>query len=137
MARMSGGTQPDGQDHDVARIMGGLYGDGIIGLSGAFSPEWADRLREDIEHLFAEARATPGGALSRGPERYYVEVDPERLRGFVDVATHPWFVAVCEEILDPNYRSSRSASTFPFPARPTSRGIATFARPRRRLPAAA
>ena len=37
------------QDHDVAAIMGGLYGNGIIGLKQAFSPQWADRLYG--EHL--------------------------------------------------------------------------------------
>jgi ectoine hydroxylase-related dioxygenase (phytanoyl-CoA dioxygenase family) len=54
--------------------------------------------------LFEEARAVPGGALPRGPQRWYVEVPPERIRGFVDLATHPWFVAVCEAVLGPDYR---------------------------------
>jgi hypothetical protein len=26
--------------YEPADLMGGLYGDGIIGLKGAFSPEW-------------------------------------------------------------------------------------------------
>lgn len=90
-------------DFDVATIMAGLYGDGIIALKGAFEPAWSDRMREDIEALFAEARSRPHGALPRGPERYYVEVHPERLRGFVDIATHPWFVAVCRAVLGPQY----------------------------------
>ena len=66
------------QEYDPATIMGGLYGDGIIGLKGAFTPDWADRMREDIEMLFDEAKAVPGGALPRGPQRWYVEVHPER-----------------------------------------------------------
>ena len=82
------------QEHDAAAIMGGLYGDGIIGLKGAFSPDWADAMHENILALFEEARAVPGGALPRGPQRWYVEVHPKRVRGFVDIATHPWFVAV-------------------------------------------
>ena len=89
---------------DTAAIMRGLYGDGIIGLPGAFDRNWAARMREDIDALFAEAKATPGGALPRGPERFYVEVHPERVRGFVDIATHPWFVAVCRAVLGPDYR---------------------------------
>jgi ectoine hydroxylase-related dioxygenase (phytanoyl-CoA dioxygenase family) len=28
---------------------------------------------------------------------------PERLRGFVELATHPWVVAVCEAVLGPDY----------------------------------
>ena len=89
---------------DPAAIMGGLYGDGIIALKGAFSREWAQRMREDIDRLFADARVRPHGALPRGPERYYVAVHPERLRGFVDIATHPWFVAVCETVLGARYQ---------------------------------
>lgn len=102
-------------DYDVAAIMGGLYGNGIIGLQGAFTPAWADRMREDIEALFAEAMAIPGGVLPRGPERFYVEVQPERIRGFVDIATHPWFVAVCEAVLGPDYRIVEIGFDIPFP----------------------
>jgi hypothetical protein len=103
------------RDYDVAAIMGGLYGDGIIALAGAFRPDWADRMREDIETLFEEAQRVPGGALPRGPERYYVEVQPERIRGFVDIATHPWFVTVCEAVLGPDYRIVEIGFDIPFP----------------------
>ena len=101
--------------YDVAAIMGGLYGDGIIGLKGAFTPEWADRLYEEIMALFEEARAIPGGALPRGPERWYVEVQPERISGFVDIATHPWFVAVCEAVLGREYKIVEIGFDIPFP----------------------
>jgi hypothetical protein len=103
------------QDYDTADIMRGLYGDGIIGLKGAFSRDWAERLREDIEGLFEEARRVPGGALPRGPERFYVEVHPERIRGFVDITTHPWFVAVCEAVLGPDYKIVEIGFDIPFP----------------------
>jgi ectoine hydroxylase-related dioxygenase (phytanoyl-CoA dioxygenase family) len=103
------------RNYDTAEIMGGLYGDGIIGLKGAFSRPWAERMREDIEQLFAEARKVPGGALPRGPERYYVEVHPERIRGFVDIATHPWFIAVCEAVLGPDYKIVEVGFDIPFP----------------------
>ena len=52
---------------EPAAIMGGLYGDGIIACKGAFSRAWVAQLREDIDKLFEEARARPGGALERGP----------------------------------------------------------------------
>jgi len=103
------------QSYDTAQIMGGLYGDGIIGLKGAFSRQWVEQMREDIERLFAEARQVPGGALPRGPERYYVEVHPERIRGFVDIATHPWFIAVCEAVLGPDYKIVEVGFDIPFP----------------------
>jgi hypothetical protein len=90
--------------YDVAAIMGGLYGDGIIALKGAFARDWVEQVGEDIEALFQEALQRPGGALGRGPNRYYVEIQPERLRGFVDLVTHPWVVAVSEAVLGPEYR---------------------------------
>jgi hypothetical protein len=102
-------------EFDPAPIMGGLYGDGIIGLKSAFAPEFADSLREDIMALFEEARRVPGGALPRGPERWYVEIQPERVRGFPDVATHPWFVAVCEAVLGPDYKIVEIGFDIPFP----------------------
>ena len=100
--------------YDVAAIMGGLYGDGIIGLKGAFTPEWADAMHQDILALFEEAKAIPGGALPRGPQRWYVEVQPERVCGFVDIATHRWFVAVCEAVLGPDYRIVEIGFDIPF-----------------------
>jgi hypothetical protein len=101
--------------YEPADIMGGLYGDGIIGLKGAFSREWVQRLRADIEALYAEARQIAGGALPRGPQRWYVEVQPERISGFADITTHPWFVAVCEAVLGPDYRIVEVGFDIPFP----------------------
>lgn len=92
------------QQFDVATIMGGLYGEGIIGLKGAFDREWVERMREDIDVLFEDALKRPGGAVGRGPKRYYVEIHPERIRGFVDLVTHPWVVAVCKAVLGPDYK---------------------------------
>ena len=89
---------------DVAAIMGALYGDGIIGHKGAFSREWAQQMREDIDTLFAENRERPGGTVGRGPQRWYSEIHPERMRGFVDLVTHPWVTAVCEAVLGPDYQ---------------------------------
>jgi Phytanoyl-CoA dioxygenase (PhyH) len=90
--------------YDVAQIMGGLYGDGIIALKGAFSREWVQQLDEDIWRLYEAALQRPGGAVGRGPKRHYVEIHPEDIRGFVDLATHPWVKAVCEAVLGPNYK---------------------------------
>jgi hypothetical protein len=90
--------------YDVAQIMGGLYGDGIIALKGAFSPEWVQQLDEDLRVLYQEALQRPGGAVGRGPKRHYVEIHPEDIRGFVELATHPWVTAVCLAVLGPEYK---------------------------------
>ena len=92
------------QQFDVAAIMGGLYGDGIIGLKGAFERPWVQELAEDLESLFQDALKRPGGAVGRGRNRYYVEIHPEDIRGFVDLATHPWVVTVCKAILGFDYK---------------------------------
>jgi hypothetical protein len=116
------------QQFDVARIMGGLYGDGIIGLKGAFDRAWVQRMHEDIDTLFEEARQRPGGALNRGPNRFYVEVHPERIRGFADLVTHPWVVAVCRAVLGPDYRIVEAGFDVPGPGaanQPWHRDFAT------------
>ena len=100
---------------DTAAIMGGIYGDGIIGLTGAFSRAWAADLGEDIEVLFQEALKRPGGAVGRGPKRYYVEIHPEELRGFLDLATHPWVTAVSEAVLGPAYKIVEIGFDVPLP----------------------
>src|SRR3954452_7700288 len=112
---MATAARAEEQSYDPGAIMGGLYGDGIIALKGAFPKPWVERMRADVMTLFEEAQQVPGGALPRGPERWYVEVQPERLSGFVDIATHPWFVAVCEAVLGPDYRIVEVGFDIPFP----------------------
>ena len=92
----------------------GLYTDGIIACRGAFSPEWADRMHEDVMAAFEEARGREGGAVGRGPKRYYVEIHPEQLRGFVDLVSHPWVAAVSEAVLGPDYEIVEIGFDIPF-----------------------
>ena len=103
------------QQYDVATIMGGLYGDGIIGYKGAFPRQWAADLGVDLERLFQEALKRPGGAVGRGTKRYYVEIHPEDMRGFVDLVTHPWVVAVCVAVLGPKYKVVEIGFDVPLP----------------------
>jgi hypothetical protein len=92
------------EQFDIAQIMGGLYGDGFIAKKGAFSREWTTQLHEDILVAYEDALKRPGGAVGRGPKRHYVEIHPEDIRGFVELCTHPWVVAVCEAVLGPDYK---------------------------------
>jgi hypothetical protein len=56
--------------YDMAEIMGALYGPGFLGLKGAFSREWTERLREDLDRLYHEdslsALEAPEGSGSAG-----------------------------------------------------------------------
>jgi len=101
--------------YDTAEIMGGLYGDGVIALKGAFSSQFADLLHDDMLSLFREAQQIEGGALPRGPQRWYVETQPERIRGFAQIVSHPWFVAVCQSVLTQDYRIVEVGFDIPFP----------------------
>lgn len=115
---------------EPADILRGLYGDGIIARAGAFTPHFADWLGEDMLALFAEAQAVPGSALARGPQRWYVEVQPERVRGFVAIVTHPWFVAVCRATLGSDYRIVEVGFDIPFPGAEDQPWHRDFAVPR-------
>jgi hypothetical protein len=81
-----------------------IYRDGMVGLPGLFSSDWADRLLEDFEAAFADARSHPQGTVGRGPNRYYFAVHPERVRGFAELVTHPRICALCEQVLGPDYQ---------------------------------
>jgi hypothetical protein len=101
---MTENSQIPTYQYDTAVIMGALYGPGILGMKGAFSREWVEMLREDIDALYLDALKRPGGAVGRGPKRHYVEIHPEEIRGFLDLAAHPWIRAVCEAVLGPEYK---------------------------------
>jgi hypothetical protein len=92
-----------------------IYEDGITALPGAFTTAWADDMRADIEAAFVDAKARRGGAVGRGPNRYYVEIHPEQLRGFVDLVTHPWVTAVCTAVLGNDYKIVELGFDIPFP----------------------
>lgn len=92
-----------------------LSTDGIVGRRGAFSAEWTDRLGEDIMTIFAESLDLPGAAVGRGPNRYYVEIHPERLRGFLDLVTHPWVTGMCDAVLGEGYQIVEVGFDVPLP----------------------
>lgn len=100
---------------DATAAREAIYADGVVGQKGAFTREWAEELSEDLNVLFQEALRTPNGALGRGPRRYYVEIHPERLRGFEAIATNPWLTAVCEEVLGSDYEIIEVGFDVPLP----------------------
>jgi hypothetical protein len=99
---------------DFVQLAAALERDGIVGQKGAFSREWVATMREDIEAAFEEAISREGGAVGRGPQRYYVEIHPEQMRGFVDLVTHPWVTGVCRQVLGPDYEIVELGFDVPF-----------------------
>jgi len=101
-------------DFDTASHVATLDRDGITALKGAFPPEWADRMREDMMTAFWAAIQRPGGAVGRGPRRWYVEIHPQDFGGFVDLVTHPWVVAMSEAVLGADYQIVEIGFDVPF-----------------------
>lgn len=100
----------DVRDHVTA-----LSTDGITACKGAFSRQWAAAMHDDIMASFEAAISREGGAVGRGPKRYYVEMHPEELRGFVDLVSHPWVTAISEAVLGPDYDIVEVGFDIPFP----------------------
>lgn len=103
------------QDYDVAAIMGALYGEGSVGLQGGLQRDLVESLHRQCLSLYEEASFIEAGAVRRGPNRWYVEVQPERVEAFVDIVAHPWFVAVSEAALGSDYKIVELGFDIPFP----------------------
>jgi hypothetical protein len=101
--------------YDQAAILGALYGEGIIALQGAYPRALIDTVRTQVLAYFEEARSLPSGAAPRGPNRWYVELQPETIDGFTEIASHPWFVAVCEAVLGTEYKIVEFGFDVPLP----------------------
>ncbi len=99
---------------DVADDVAMLNREGIVGRKGAFSRDFAEAMREDMMAAFWQAIQRPGGAVGRGPRRWYVEIHPEEFGGFVELTTHPWVDAMCRSILGPDYRIVEIGFDTPF-----------------------
>lgn len=107
-------TAPPVDFATVGQAVRDLYTRGVSARRGAFTAEWADRMHEDIKAAYEEARQREGGAVGRGPNRYYVEIHPEQLRGFPELAGHPWVRAVCEAVLGRHYSIVELGFDIPF-----------------------
>jgi Phytanoyl-CoA dioxygenase (PhyH) len=99
---------------DIANDVETLYRDGIVALKGAFSRDWVEQLREDMMTAFWAAIQRPGGAIGRGPRRWYVEVHPQDISGFLDLVTHPWVHGLSETIVGSDYQIVEIGFDVPF-----------------------
>lgn len=104
----------DELDDESAAIARLLYSDGITAMKGAFSREWAQQMREDIDVAFEDARSREGGAVGRGPNRFYVEIHPEQLSGFVELVDHPFVRQAAAAVLGDDYEIVEIGFDVPF-----------------------
>jgi hypothetical protein len=115
---------------DVSDDVDVLLRDGIVGRKGAFDRAWIERMRADVMAAYEEAIARPHGAVGRGPQRWYVEIHPEALSGFVDLVTHPWVTAISEAVLGPDYQFVEVGFDVPFQGAKNQPWHRDFASPR-------
>ncbi|MEU7840877.1 phytanoyl-CoA dioxygenase family protein [Micromonospora sp. NPDC049114] len=108
-------THPAADDDVPVEALGDLYRDGITACRGAFDPAWVEQVGRDVAAAFEEARSRPDGAVGRGPQRWYVEIHPEQLTGFVALVTHPWVMSVCRAVLGDDYEIVELGFDIPFP----------------------
>ena len=101
-------------DFDAGVDIGTLFADGVVGKKAAFSRAFAEAMKEDMMTAFWKAIQRPGGAVGRGPRRWYVEIHPEEFGGFVELATHPWVRSMCELALGPDYQIVELGFDTPF-----------------------
>jgi hypothetical protein len=104
----------ESQGVDVSADRETLTHDGIVGLKGAFSRDWAERMRGDMLTGFWEAIQRPGGAVGRDPRRWYVEIHPQAFGGFADLCGHAWVTAMCRAVLEPDYKIVEIGFDTPF-----------------------
>ena len=101
-------------EFDLSQDAATLQRDGVVGLKGGLSRAWVDRLHDDMMTAFWDSIQRPGGAVGRGPRRWYVELHPEALSGFVDFATHPWITAMAEAVLGQDWQIVEVGFDTPF-----------------------
>ena len=99
---------------DLASDLEALGREGIVAHKGAFEREWVEGMREDMMTAFWSAIQRPGGTIGRGPRRWYVEMHPETLRGFVDLVSHPWITAMSAAVLGDDYKIVEVGFDVPF-----------------------
>lgn len=107
-------SDPTPTSTEVEADVQALNSDGIVAHKEAFSRDWAERMRQDMLAAFWEAIQRPGGAVNRGPRRWYVELHPQAITGFADLITHPWIVAMSEAVLGPDYEIVELGFDTPF-----------------------
>jgi hypothetical protein len=99
---------------DIGSDLESLRRDGIVGRAGAFDRDWVEAAREDMMTAFWSAIQRPRGAINRGRRRWYVEMHPEQLHGFVDLVSHPWVRAMSAAVLGEEYRIVEVGFDVPF-----------------------
>jgi hypothetical protein len=105
---------------DFKQLSKDIYENGVASLPDILPVRWADELDEDVDRQFIEALKIDNGegVAFRGWSRYYIELYPERLRGFVELVTNPQIVGLSREMLGDSYEVVELGADVPLPGAP-------------------
>lgn len=105
---------------DSKQLSNDIYENGITSLANILPAQWADELDEDVGLQFIQALKIEHGAgvAFRGWNRYYIELYPERLRGFIAFVTHPAIVGLSRQMLSEHYQIVELGADIPLPGAP-------------------
>ena len=105
---------------DVEQLANEVYDKGIVGLPNILPVPWADELDEDMTLQFMKALQVEHGegVAFRGWNRYYIELYPERLRGFLALVTNPAIVELSRHMLGDDYQIVELGADIPLPGAP-------------------
>jgi hypothetical protein len=105
---------------DFKQLSKDIYENGITSLPNILPVRWADELDEDVNLQFIEALKIENGegVAFRGWSRYYIELYPERLRGFIELVTNPAIVGLSREMLGDDYEIVELGADIPLPGAP-------------------
>src|SRR4051812_25009690 len=108
-------TEQAAERYDAAELSREVYEQGITVVRGAFPPQWARDLDDDLAREFMGALRSPGGVAPRGWNRFYFEPYAERVRGFWDVASHPVVTSLAEHMFGPGWQVVELGCDVPLP----------------------
>ncbi len=109
-----------GTDLDFRKLCEDVYEKGITSLPNILPVQWANELDEDMGLQFLKALQIENGegVAFRGWSRFYIELYPERLRGFVELVTNPAIVGLSREMLGDDYEIVELGADIPLPGAP-------------------
>lgn len=105
---------------DFKQLTSEIYEHGMTNLPDILPVQWADELDEDVGLQFIDALKIEGGegVAFRGWSRFYIELYPERIRGFVQMVTHPAIVELSRQVLTGEYQFVELGADIPLPGAP-------------------
>jgi len=105
---------------EFKQLSADIYENGFASLPNILPVGWADELDEDVGLQFLQALKVEHGegVAFRGWSRYYIELYPERLRGFLKFVTNPAIVGLSREMLGERYEIVEFGADIPLPGAP-------------------